>query len=62
MALRPYDELSVMRARILKAKRAEIRLKHSLAADEEIARVLPELDEQITAALQNGDPLEIEAL
>ena len=60
--MRPYDELSVRRTAILKAKRAEIRLRHSLAADEEIARTLPELEEQINEAIQNGDPLEIEAL
>ena len=60
--MRPYDELSVRRAQLLKAKRAEIRLKHSLAADEEIARTLPVLEEEINAAILNGEALEIEAL
>ena len=60
--MRPFDELTVRKAQILKAKRAAIRLKHSLAADEEIARELPALEERINEALLNGETLEIEAL
>lgn len=40
---------------LLKAKRAEIRLKYSLLADEEIARELPELERKLLAQLEAGD-------
>lgn len=53
-------ELEIQRVQMLKAARAAIRLKHSLAADREIAEVLPELEEQINAALSAGQPFELE--
>lgn len=46
--------LELKKAAILKAARASIRLKHSLAADEEINDRLPELEDRIDAALQSG--------
>jgi hypothetical protein len=45
---------------VLKAARAAIRLKHTLAADEEIAEKLPELEEAMNLALAEGKPFEIE--
>lgn len=44
---------------ILKAKRAEIRLKYSLLADQEIADTLPELEKRLLAALEAGERPEI---
>lgn len=59
MALRPYNEFEVARARALKAYRSAIRLKHSLAADEEIARTLPDVEAAINLALTTGEPIAI---
>lgn len=44
---------------MLKAARTAIRLKHMLAADAEIARELPMLEERIDEALALGQPLEL---
>lgn len=43
------------RAKIAKATRSLIRLKHSLAADEEINAVLPDTLEEFEAALARGE-------
>lgn len=43
------------RAKVAKATRGLIRLKHSLAADEEINAVLPDTLEEFDAALQRGE-------
>ena len=53
------SELEQQRANALKALRSGIRLKHSLAADEEINQRLPELEARIDAALAAGEPLEL---
>ena len=45
------------RERALKAYKTAVRLKHSLAADDEIARTLPEIEAQIDAALAAGKPV-----
>lgn len=50
------------RANALKTVRAAIRLKHSLQADEELNRVLPEFEKKFTKSFQNGvlqDPIDI---
>lgn len=39
---------------LLKAKRAEIRLKHSIAADIELAETLPELKDDFDQAVKLG--------
>lgn len=44
---------------MLKAYRAAIRLKYALLADEEIARNLPSLEQEIDDALISGQPLEL---
>lgn len=44
---------------LLKAKRAEIRLKYSLLADEEIAQELPALERKLLAELQAGHHVSI---
>lgn len=40
---------------ILKAKRAEIRLKYSLLADQEIADEIPALEKRLMASLEAGE-------
>lgn len=51
--------IEVRRAQMLKAARTAIRLKHSLAADAEIAEQLPEIEERIDRALATGEVLEL---
>lgn len=58
--MRRTTELERQRTAMLKAARSAIRLKHSLAADAEIAEKLPDLEERIDAALANGEPFELE--
>lgn len=58
--MKATTELERKRMAMLKAARAAIRLKHSLRADDEIARVLPGLEEQIDTALAAGQPFELE--
>lgn len=60
VSTRPYNEFEVARAQMLKAYRSAIRLKHSLAADAEIARTLPDIEEAINTALTTGQPLELD--
>lgn len=55
--MRKLEPHEIEKARMLKAARAAIRLKHSLAADAEIYERLPELEAQIDAALLTGRPL-----
>lgn len=60
MAVKQFDEFEVFRARVLKAYRAAIRLKHSLAADEEIARRLPQVQADIDTALLGGAEISVD--
>lgn len=55
--MRKLTTHEVEKARMLKAARSAIRLKHSLAADAEIYDRLPDLEQQIDAALLSGQPL-----
>lgn len=57
--MRRLTDLQVQKAAMLKAARTAIRLKHMLAADAEIARELPMLEERIDEALALGQPLEL---
>lgn len=61
MGVKPFNEFEVKRAAALKAFRSAIRLKHSIAADAEIARVLPEVEEAIDTALHTGEPIALDA-
>lgn len=61
MPVKAFDEFEVFRAKVLKAFRAGIRLKHSLAADEEIARRLPVVQKQIDQAMLSGRSMELDA-
>jgi hypothetical protein len=49
------------RAKITKASRSLIRLKHSLAADEEINAILPDTLEEFDEALARGELRELKA-
>lgn len=53
-------ELEQQRANLMKAARAAIRLKHAIAADNEINEVLPELERRINTALLNGEAFELD--
>lgn len=49
----------IEKARMMKACRAAVRLKHSLKADEELYQRLPELERRIDSALLEGKTLKI---
>ena len=56
------DKVDQARANILKTIRAAIRLKHSIAADEELNEVLPLAQEKFDAAVLRGrlpEPLDV---
>lgn len=57
--MKALTDLEIDKTAILKAHRAAIRLKHSLAADAEIYRTLPYIEQKIDNALQSGTPLEL---
>jgi len=59
MAMKPFDEFEVYRAGALKSYRAAIRLKHSLAADAEIAQKLPQVEAAIDLAYNSGEAIAI---
>lgn len=49
----------IQKVKMLKAARAAIRLKHSLNADEEMYRRLPDLERKIDQALNEGKSLKL---
>jgi len=53
------DDIALRRASLLKAARSAIRLRHSLAADEELNEVLPLLETEFVAAVQRGELLDV---
>jgi hypothetical protein len=57
--MKALTELEIERTALLKAARAAIRLKHSLAADREIYECLPKIEEAIDLAIQSGQPFEL---
>lgn len=58
MGMRKLEPHEIQKAKMIKAARAAIRLKHALAADQELYERLPELERKIDAALLTGKPLE----
>lgn len=54
------EEIELFRAKILKAVRSVVRLKYSLLADEELNRVLPDVDKSIDEAINKGRVFELE--
>jgi arginine/lysine/ornithine decarboxylase len=59
--LRKKTPAEVEKAKIAKATRTLIRLKHSLAADEELNAVLPDTLEEFDEALARGELRELKA-
>jgi hypothetical protein len=57
--MKATTELDRQKTAVLKAYRTAIRLKHALAADEEIAVTLPEVEERMNRALAMGETLEL---
>ncbi len=55
-------ETEMERFKIAKATRTLLRLKHSLAADEEINTVLPARIEAFDNAIQRGELLELKSV
>ncbi len=55
-------ESEMERFKIAKATRTLLRLKHSLAADEEINEILPARIEAFDKALQSGELLELKSV
>jgi len=58
--MRQYGEIEQQKRALLKAARSAIRLKHSLAADEEINQRLPEIERDIDRAIQQGQVFELD--
>lgn len=50
----PKDDIALRKAALLKAARSAIRLRHSIAADEELNEVLPRLEGMFNDAVQRG--------
>jgi len=48
------DDITLRKAAAMKTARSIIRLKHSLAADEELNRVLPEIELAFDLAVNSG--------
>jgi hypothetical protein len=57
--MKRVTDLQLDKAAMLKAARSAVRLKYSLMADAELARVLPDLEERIDLAWANQTPLEL---
>lgn len=57
--MRRKSEAEMMRSKVVKITRTMLRLKHSLAADEEINQVLPDRIDEFDAALARGELLEL---
>jgi hypothetical protein len=53
-------DIELQRAQLLKALRTNIRLKHSLAADEEINEKLPAFEAAFDKAVQSGKTYELD--
>lgn len=48
------DPIAMRKAALLKAARSMVRLRHSIAADEELNELLPRIENAFTAAVQSG--------
>lgn len=58
--MRSKTEVELKRAAVLKAVRTAVRLRHSLAADEELNEVLPEVEVAFDAAVKSGQVFELD--
>ena len=59
--MRKKTDVEMERQKVTKATRTLIRLKHSLAADEEINNILPDTLDEFDDAIANGKLLELKA-
>lgn len=59
--LRRKSEAEMERARVIKVQRTLIRLKHSLAADEELNEVLPDTLSEFDKAIAGGQLKQIQS-
>jgi hypothetical protein len=59
--VKPYTDIEIERAKVLKVAIAAIRLKHSLRADEEIKRKVPDLEKSFNQAVQAGKVFELDS-
>lgn len=57
--MRKKTEIEMQRAKVAKVTRTLVRLKHSLAADQEINDVLPDTLSEFNAAVESGQLLEL---
>lgn len=61
----PKDNIEQARANMLKTIRTAVRLRHSIAADEELNEILPRAEAKFFKRVQNGelpDALDIKKL
>lgn len=56
------DDIAMRRAALLKAARSMVRLRHSLAADEELNEVLPAIEAAFDKSVQTGTLPDVAAL
>lgn len=59
--MRVKDELEMDLASIIKTARTSIRLKHSLAADAELNKKLPEIEKAFNRAIARGTSFSLES-
>lgn len=52
---RGLTEIELAKRRLFKSARAAIRLNYSIKADDELNRILPELEEHFDTAVLNGE-------
>lgn len=48
------DDIALRRAAVLKAARSMVRLRHSIAADEELNELLPAIEREFDSAVARG--------
>lgn len=56
------DDIALRKAALLKAARSMVRLRHSIAADEELNDVLPAVERAFDKAVQTGELPEVALL
>lgn len=60
--MKTKDDIELRRDALMKTARSAIRLRHSLAADEELNTVLPELERAFNARVQRQELPEVAGL
>lgn len=57
---RRLSDIELERAKVLKATRAAVRLKHALAADAELNEVLPLVEQEFNDAVAQQKPYQLD--